>query len=111
MDDAATWVIQQAERVVRAAGWRIQEDDVLRRLAGTHGLARARFEPRTDAIQLVTYDGEHLGHVRHEGSHQPGRPWVAVLKGRRRPIGAYASAQAAAAELAKACGKVTDQQE
>ena len=107
MDDESTEAIQQAERIVWAAGWRAQEDDVLRKLADTRGLACARLESRSDAIQLVTYDGEHLGHVRCEGRHRPGERWVAVLKTRAQTVGTYASALAAAEALAQACGKVS----
>jgi hypothetical protein len=107
MDDDAVEVIRQAERIVWAAGWHIQEQDVLRRLAGTRGLVRARLEPRSDVIQLVTYDGEHLGHVRREGPPGPGERWVAVLKQQARQVGIYDSAGAAAGALAQACGKST----
>jgi hypothetical protein len=104
-DDDPLEAIRQAERIVWAAGWRMQEEDVLRELAGTQGLARARLEPRSDAIQLVAYDGEHLGHVRREGPHGPGERWVAVVKQTAQQIGIYDSARAAAAALAQACGK------
>lgn len=107
MDDEALEVIRQAERIVWAAGWHMQEQDVLRQLAGTRGLARARLEPRSDSIQLVTYDGEHLGHVRREGPCGPDEHWVAVLKQQARRVGTYGSAATAAAALAQACGKTT----
>ena len=57
-DDDALHVIREAERIVRAAGWDLQEQVVLERLAGTRGLACARLEPRSEVIQLVAYDGE-----------------------------------------------------
>jgi hypothetical protein len=106
-DDDALEVIRQAERIVWAAGWHLQEQDVLRQLAGTRGLACARLEPRSEVIQLVTYDGEHLGHVRREGPAGPDERWVAVLKQQARQVGTYGSAAAAAAALAQACGKTT----
>jgi hypothetical protein len=108
-DDAldALDVIWQAERIVWAAGWHLQERDVLEQLAGTQGLARARLEPRSDVIQLVTYDGEHLGHVRREGLAGPDERWVAVLRRDARQVGTYGSAEAASAALARACGKTT----
>ncbi len=106
-NDEALEVIHQAERIVWAAGWHIQEQDVLRQLAGTRGLARVRLEPRSDVIQLVTYDGEHLGHVRREGPPGPEEQWVAVLRQQARQVGTYPSADAAAAALAQACGKTT----
>lgn len=104
-DDDALEAIRQAQRIVWAAGWRMQEEDVLRELAGTQGLACARLEPRSDAIQLVAYDGEHLGHVRREGPYGPGERWVAVVKQTAQQIGIYDNARAAAAALAQACGK------
>jgi len=107
MGDEAIEVIHNAERIVWVSGWRLQEDQVLRQLADTRGLARARLEPRSDVIQLVTYDGEHLGHVRREGPREPEERWVAVLKGQGRAVGRYSSALAAAEALARACGKET----
>jgi hypothetical protein len=107
MDDDATEVIHQAERIVWVAGWRFQEDRVLQQLAGTRRLACARLEPRSDVIQLVTYDGEHLGHVRRERPHGPEERWVAVLKNQAPAAGSYRSALAAAEALAGACGKET----
>ena len=106
-DDNAVEVIHQAERIVWAAGWHLQEQSVLQRLARTRGLACARLEPRSDAIQLVTYDGEHLGHVRRDGPRGPEQRWVAVLKDQAQQIGIYGSAAAAAMALAQACGKAT----
>ncbi len=85
-----------------AAGWHLQEQSVLRELAGTRGLARARLEPRSDVIQLVACDGEHLGHVRRDS---PGERWVAVLRHGAQQVGVYGSAAEAAAALARACGK------
>jgi hypothetical protein len=105
MDEDAVEVIREAERIVWAVGWRLQEEVVLDRLAGIKGLALARLEPRSEVIQLVTYDGEHLGHVRR--GPVPGQEirWVTVVKDQARRIGAYSSAAAAAAALARACGK------
>jgi hypothetical protein len=104
-DDDAAEVIRRAERIVWAAGWHLQEDGVLEQMASTHGLWRARLEPRSDSIQLVTYDGEHLGHVRREGPAGPDERWIAVRRHDARQIGAYESAGTAAAALARACGK------
>lgn len=104
-DDDMLQVIREAERIVRAAGWHLQEQAVLERLAEIRGLACARLEPRSAAIQLVTYDGEHLGHIRRDSPAGPEERWVAVLKDGARQIGAYGSPVAAAAALAHACGK------
>ena len=106
-NDEVTEVIRRAERIVLVAGWRLQERRVLQQLAGTRRVARARLEPRSEVIQLVTYDGEHLGHVRHEG-HGPGQRWVAVRKDQVRRVGTYASAGAAAAALARSWGKAVE---
>jgi len=60
MDENSLEAVREAERIIWAAGWRFQEEAVLARLAGTVGLARARFEPRSESLQLVAFDGEHL---------------------------------------------------
>jgi hypothetical protein len=98
-------LIRQAERIVWAAGWHLREEEVLAQLAGTRGLARGRLEPRSDVIQLVTYDGEHLGHVRRQAAQGTDGRWVAVLRRQAYEIGSYGSAEAAALALANACGK------
>lgn len=98
--------VREAERIVWVAGWRLQEEAVLGRLAGTAGLVRARLEPRSEVIQLVAFDGEHLGHVRRETGPRQGRQWVAVLKDRQRRVGAYPSAAAAAEALARTAGRI-----
>lgn len=107
MDSDSTEALHQAERIIWAAGWRLQEELVIQHLAATRGLAFARLDPRSDVIQLVTYDGEHLGHVRREGSPGPEVRWVAVAKGCAPRPGSHATPDAAAAALAEACGKTT----
>jgi hypothetical protein len=97
--------VREAERIAWAAGWHLQEHAVLDRLAGTMGLACARLEPRSEVIQLVAYDGEHLGHVRRETNPGQEAQWVAVLKDRARRIGTYPSAIVAAEAIARAYGK------
>jgi hypothetical protein len=104
-DDDGLEVIRQAERIVWVASWHLREEYVLEKLARTRGLRRGRLEPRSDVIQLVTYDGEHLGHVRREGAAGPGEQWVAVLRDQSRQVGTYGSAAGAAVALARACGK------
>jgi len=106
MRDDAERAVQSAERIIWAAGWRLQEGEVLRQLAGTMGLARGRLDPRSDVIQLVTYDGEHLGHVRRDSSAGPGPEWVAVPKDGTRLREPYVSALAAAVALAELAGKM-----
>ena len=81
------------------------EEITLQGLAGTRGLRWAPLEPRSDVIQLVAYDGEHLGHVRREGPRGPEKRWVAVPKLPGRAVGCYGSALAAAEALARASGK------
>jgi len=108
MDGNSLEAVREAERIVWAAGWRLQEEAVLGRLAGTAGLVRARLEPRSEVIQLVAFDGEHLGHVRRETGPGQQWQWVAVLKDRQRRVGVYPSAAAAAEALARACGKIPE---
>jgi hypothetical protein len=106
MCDEAEEAVRYAERIVWAAGWRIQEALVLQQLASTSGLARGRLEPRSDVIQLISYDGAHLGHIRRDGSSGPGERWVAVPKNSRRLPHGYDSAVRAARALAVAAGKM-----
>lgn len=106
-DDDALDVVDWAERIVYAASWRVREETVLQGLAGIRGLACARLEPSSEVIQLVTYDGEHLGHIRHETNAYSGERWVAVLKDEAKIVGLFPSALTAAEALAQAAGKTT----
>ena len=106
MNDDDFDVIRRAERIVRATGWQLQEQAVLEKLATTRGLALARLEPRSEVIQLVTYNGQHLGHVRRDGLAGTTESWVAVLKHGAQRVGKYDSALSAAAALARATGKI-----
>jgi hypothetical protein len=107
MDDDAITVILQAERIIYRAGWRLLEEAALAGLARTRGLRRAPLEPRSGVIQLVTFDGEHLGHIRRDHTSGPGQTWVAVPQPAGQPVGSYDSAQEAAEALARACGKLS----
>jgi hypothetical protein len=96
--------LSHAERIVWVTGWRQAEERALSQLAGTSGLACARLDPRSEVIQLVTYDGEHLGHVRRDGTGGPEGAWVAVRKDSGSPIGRFGSALTGAEGIARACG-------
>jgi hypothetical protein len=106
MHDDAINAILQAERIIYRAGWLLLEEAALRSLARTEGLRRAPLEPRSDVIQLVTFDGKHLGHIRCDRTAGADQAWVAVPQPRGRPAGPYQSAQEAAEALARACGKL-----
>jgi hypothetical protein len=106
VDDDAIAVILQAERIIYRAGWRLLEEAALAGLARSRGLRRAPLEPRSDVIQLVTFDGEHLGHIRCDRAAGPGQTWVAVPQPEGQPVGSYRSAQEAAEALARACGRL-----
>jgi hypothetical protein len=105
MDDDAMAAIQQAECIIYRASWRMLEETALAALVRTRGLRRAPLEPRSEVIQLVTCDGEHIGHIRRDDAAGPAPAWVAVPQVRRRATGRYGSAQEAAEALARACGK------
>jgi len=105
MDDDATAVIRRAERIIYQASWHVLEEAALTCLAGTRGLRWAPLEPRSDVIQLVTYDGDHLGHVRRDSDSASACTWVAVRRLTGRAIGRYSTTQDAAQALAVACGK------
>ncbi|HTW03155.1 MAG TPA: hypothetical protein VMF87_22820 [Streptosporangiaceae bacterium] len=109
MDDDAAAVIRQAERIIYRASWLFVEGAALAGLAGSCGLRRAPLEPRSDVIQLVTYNGEHLGHVRRDRSSTSGETWVAVSRATGQTIGCYPAALDAAEALALACGKQISQ--
>lgn len=96
--------VREAERIVWAEGWHLREQAVIDWLVGTAGLARARLDPRSEVVQLVAYDGVHIGHVRRETGSGSRRRWVAVMKYSGQRIGSYPAASAAAAALARACG-------
>ena len=107
MDDDAITVILQAERIIYRASWLLLEETALAGLAQTRGLHRAPLEPRSEVIQLVTYDGEHIGHIRCARATSAGQRWVAVQQPLGRPVGCYRSEQEAAEALARACGKLS----
>jgi hypothetical protein len=104
-DDDAADLVREAERTVYHTQWRIWEELALEQLALTAGLARAPLLPGSEAIQLVSWDGEHIGHVRRDSTRPAGECWVAIAVKQARPCGWYASAEAAACGLARACGK------
>ena len=64
--DDADEVVREAERAVYHTQWRIWEELALEQLAATEGLRRAPLVPGSEVIQLVTWDGEHIGHVRRD---------------------------------------------
>lgn len=107
MDENAIAVIGQAQRIVNRVGWRLLEEAALAHLTHTRGLRRARLEPRSEVIQLVTYDGEQIGHIRCDRAAGPDRAWVAIPQPQGRRIGSYPSAQEATEALARACGKLS----
>jgi hypothetical protein len=107
MDDNAIAVILQAERIIYRASWRLLEEAALEGLARTRGLRRAPLEPRSDVIQLVTFDGEHIGHIRLDCTAAAGQTWVAVPQPSGRPVGSYRGPGEAAEGLARACGKLS----
>ncbi len=98
-------VIRRAERVLYLTQWRVWEEAVLDRLALTRGLASAPLLPTSDVIYLVTYDGQHLGHVRRGGPRTRDECWVAVPLMQVPLAGYHHSAEAAARALARACGR------
>jgi hypothetical protein len=104
-DDDAAELIREAERTAYHTQWRIWEELALEQLAWTAGLDRAPLVPGSEVIQLVTWNGEHIGHVRRDSTRPAAECWVAVAVKHARPCGWYASAEAAACGLARACGK------
>ncbi|MFC0860888.1 hypothetical protein ACFHYQ_01130 [Sphaerimonospora cavernae] len=77
---------------------------VLAKVRNTRGLVCTHLYAHSDAIQLVTYDGEHLGRIRLADAHAR-QSWVAVPAGQVMTMGRYHSSKAAAKALAHAAGK------
>ena len=63
MNGDADEAIREPERAVCHTRWQIWEELALQQQAATEGLGRAPLVPGSEVIQLVTWDGEHIGHV------------------------------------------------
>ncbi len=105
MDDDVAALIRQAELIIYQSGWHILEETALASLAGTRGLRYAPLVPQSQVIQIVTYDGRHLGHIRRD-TLGASETWTAVRRG-GRTAGRYPAAQDAAEALAIASGRPT----
>jgi len=103
--DEATPVIRQAQLIIYQASWHIMEEAALASLAGTRGLHRAPLDPRSEVIQLVTYDGQHLGHIRRDTTPGIRERWLAIRRPAGSTTGLYPTAKDAAEGLAISCGK------
>ena len=64
--DDAVEAVRAAERTAYHTQWRIWEELALEQLARSQGLARLPLVPGSEVIQLVTWNGVHLGHVRRD---------------------------------------------
>lgn len=110
MTDPATEVVREAERTIYRAKWRVMEEGALRLLAGTHGLAYLPVFPGHEVVQVVTYNGRHVGHIRRESAPgpydrwvaTPEARWVAIPKRGGLPIRVFGNAYAAAEALVPA---------
>jgi hypothetical protein len=98
-------VVREAERAVYLSQWRSWEQSALERLAGTRGLACTPLVAGSMTIQLVSYDGDHIGHVRLDRPHADGDCWLAVPKPSGDPVGHLSTAAAAVWMLALVSGR------
>ncbi|MBY8889261.1 hypothetical protein K7472_31115 [Streptomyces sp. PTM05] len=89
----------------RADAAAAQRDSVLAKAHDTQGLVRSKLYPHSDAIQLVTYDGEYLGSIRLAGGPARQASWVAVPEGQLMTAGTFHSPKAAAKALGLAADK------
>ena len=90
--------------MIDRARWRKLEEAALEVLTGAPGLWWTPLDLRSDAIQLVAYDGEHIGHIRREALTDLGETWVAMRRSDGRSAGQYGNARDAAEGLARSCG-------
>jgi hypothetical protein len=74
-------VINDAERIVYRAKWRICEERAAEQSADTSGLRWTRLFPESPAIQVVAVDGMVIGCVWHNG-----RQWIATESGQQGPV-------------------------
>ncbi|MEU6497116.1 hypothetical protein ABZ890_43310 [Streptomyces sp. NPDC046984] len=111
LDQEAVAALRVAQLTVINAKWRICEEQALRQLSRTGGLACTSLFPGHPVIQVVACEGQLLGRARR---HQDGRStrWVAVPVGTAHEIGAYRTLHGAARALARRAGlrrhRVTD---
>lgn len=106
MTDDATETVREAERTIYRAKWHVMEEGALRLLAGTHGLAYLPIFPGHEVIQTVTYDGQHVGHIRRETDPGPCERWTTATEERwvaipkdARPVGPFSNPYSAAEAL------------
>lgn len=107
IDDDAADAVREAERIIYRAKWRVMEEGALRLLAGTRGIAYLPVFPGHEVVQVVTYNGRHVGHIRRESARglydrwiaAPEERWVAIPKGGGLPIGPFGNPYTAAEAL------------
>ncbi|MFE2480465.1 hypothetical protein [Streptomyces sp. NPDC059389] len=92
-------IVELAERIVYRAKLKFLEEAALAGIAHAEGLALAPLCPPSRVIQVVAYDGTHLGRVRQE--REGG--WIAVVKGAAHATGPYEDARTAAESLYVQC--------
>ncbi|WP_018549436.1 hypothetical protein [Streptomyces sp. LaPpAH-108] len=99
-DRQAAAVLRVARYTVVNAEWRLREEQALRRLARTRGLAWTPLFAGHPVIQVVARDGRLLGRARR---HRDGRRarWIAVPARTAHEIGAYRTLRGAARALAR----------
>jgi hypothetical protein len=92
-------VVLAAASVIVRTRLSMLEDEALETLRERPGLALAPLWPGSPVIQLVTFDGVHIGRVRLENPHERRESWVAVPLPPKRSHGSYSSAWTAAESL------------
>jgi hypothetical protein len=93
-------LVHDAEVIIAHASWLYLEEQALARLAGRRGLAWTPLFPRSRIIQVVAFDGAHLGRVRRIRPipAQRSARWVATPKD-GVPLGHFRTVRAAARAL------------
>jgi hypothetical protein len=97
MTDITCDAVRDAELIITHAKWLYLEEQALALLSGRRGLSWTPLFPQSGVIQVVAFNGEHVGRIRRTRSERSAR-WLAIPPG-GRPLGPFRTARAAARAL------------
>lgn len=97
MTDRDVAVVRTAQAIIDRESWRIHVAEAASRADGYPGLVLAPVFPPSRSVQVVIYDGVHLGTIRLRVLAEPTGWTASTIPGTQ--IGTYSTAQDAAAAL------------